>query len=307
MLDWDDLRFFLEIARHRSLAAAARKLNVTQSTVGRRLSSLEIRIGVRLLHRVADGFVLTLAGKAVLENVERIENEAHLVERTIAGHDSRTAAVVRVTASQLVTSHLITPSLAGLHQLDQTILIELVSLAPGAGVELNEADVALQLLPFQHQDLVVRKIGLLKFGLYGSTRYLERRGNPEDGCAGHQLIAMLDDRELSAQASWFGNYGRRADVVLRSDCYESQYWAAASGIGLAVLPRFRGDADKGLRLLEPAPQAEIWLGVSREKRQNARVRTVLDCISNGVKRKANTLYPIGADDATVSDSFESAR
>ncbi len=49
MLDWDDLRFFLAIARHRTLSAAAKHLHVTQSTVGRRLASLQARMGVRLL------------------------------------------------------------------------------------------------------------------------------------------------------------------------------------------------------------------------------------------------------------------
>ena len=52
MLDWDDLRFFLAIARLGNLSAAARELRVAQSTVGRRLASLESSLGVRLLNRL---------------------------------------------------------------------------------------------------------------------------------------------------------------------------------------------------------------------------------------------------------------
>jgi DNA-binding transcriptional LysR family regulator len=55
MLDWDDLRFYLAIARHGSLSAAAKDLRVAQSTVGRRLASLETCLGVRLLNRTRDG------------------------------------------------------------------------------------------------------------------------------------------------------------------------------------------------------------------------------------------------------------
>jgi DNA-binding transcriptional LysR family regulator len=65
VLDWDDLRFFLAIARHGSLTAAARELRVAQSTVGRRLASLEANLGVRLLHRTPEGYTLTLAGQDV--------------------------------------------------------------------------------------------------------------------------------------------------------------------------------------------------------------------------------------------------
>ena len=87
MLDWDDLRFFLAIARHGSLTAAARDLRVAQSTVGRRLSSLEASLGVRLLHRTPEGYTLTLAGQDVLNQAERVEVEVLGVERSVGGRD----------------------------------------------------------------------------------------------------------------------------------------------------------------------------------------------------------------------------
>ena len=62
MLDWDDLRFFLAIARRGSLTAAAKDLRVAQSTVGRRLATLESSLSARLLLRTPDGYRLTLAG-----------------------------------------------------------------------------------------------------------------------------------------------------------------------------------------------------------------------------------------------------
>ena len=62
MLDWDDLRFFLAVARRGSLSASAKDLHVAQSTVGRRLASLEATLGVRLLNRTPEGDVPTLAG-----------------------------------------------------------------------------------------------------------------------------------------------------------------------------------------------------------------------------------------------------
>ncbi len=65
MLDWDDLRFFLAVARHRTLALAAKHLHVTQSTVSRHIVSLQESMGVRLLQRTAAGYVLTLAGESI--------------------------------------------------------------------------------------------------------------------------------------------------------------------------------------------------------------------------------------------------
>jgi DNA-binding transcriptional LysR family regulator len=302
MLDWDDLRFFLTIARHRSLAAAAKLLHVTQSTVGRRLASLEAEMGARLLHRVPDGYAPTLAGQAILENVEHMENEALRVEQTLAGHDARLAGVVRVTGSQLMTSHLLAPSFAALHARDRSVMVELVPLLSGESLAQHEADVAVQLRPFEHPDLIVRKLGSIAFGLYAASAYLERCGLPdtEDGCAGHQLITLLDDREVSAQAGWLADQCRRGQVVLRSDSYETQHWATTSGGGLAVLPRFRADAQPELQLVPsriPVPQAEIWLGVHHDNRHIPRIRAVLDCIAHAVRNQAKTLDPFPREDA----------
>ncbi len=91
MLDWDDLRFFLSIARHKNLVAAAKELRVAQSTVGRRLASLESSLGVRLLNRTPEGYVATLAGERVLHEAERFETGSLALERDVGGRDTQLA------------------------------------------------------------------------------------------------------------------------------------------------------------------------------------------------------------------------
>ena len=97
MLDWNDLKFILALARHGSLSAAAEELHVAQSTMGGRLASLEASLGVRLLTRTPDGYVPTLAGISVREHEERLEAEALCLERCIGGRDTRMAGLVRVS------------------------------------------------------------------------------------------------------------------------------------------------------------------------------------------------------------------
>jgi DNA-binding transcriptional LysR family regulator len=296
MLDWDDLRFFLAIARHRTLAAAARHLHVTQSTVGRRLASLQAGMGVRLLQRMADGYVLTLAGESIRSHVERVEAEALSVEHAVAGHDVRLEGVVRVSSSQLVTSHLLAPCFAALHAHHPGILIEAYPSLIGEPLATHDADISVQLRRFEHHDVVARTIGTIAFGLYGCIAYLARHDEPdvESGCPGHQLISLLSDDEISAQSAWLAEHAGHAQVVLKADSYETQHWAATCGGGLALLPRFRADAEPALRqvrTLTPIPGAEIWLGVHRENRATPRVRTVLDCISDAIRSRAAILRP----------------
>jgi DNA-binding transcriptional LysR family regulator len=297
MLDWDDLRFFLAVARHRTLAAAARHLQVTQSTVSRRLASLQEKMGVRLVQRAADGYVLTLAGESIRTHVERVETETLSVERTVAGHDVRLEGLVRVTSSQLLTSHLLAPGFALLHAYHRGILIEALPDLPGEPLATQDAEIAVRLRRFEHHALVVRSIGAVAFGLYGAVSYLARHGEPDldSGCLGHQLIALLDDRNLSAQAAWLAEHAGRARVVLKADSYETQHWAASCGGGLALLPRFRADAEPTLHRIptpKPAPSADIWLAVHHENRLVPRVRTVLDCIAEAVRNRSAILDPV---------------
>lgn len=301
MLDWDDLRFFLAVARHRTLALAARHLHVTQSTVSRRLAALQESMKVRLLQRTADGYVLTLAGESIRLHVERIEAEASMAERAVAGQDVRLEGLVRVASSQLLTSHLLAPSFAALHDHHRNILIEALPNLPGEPLATQDADIAVRLRPFEHPEVVTRNIGAVAFGFYSCLAYLARHGEPDlsRGCEGHQLITMLDDSDLSAQAAWLRGHAGQARVVLKADSYETQHWAAYCGGGLALLPRFRADAEPALHRLRtpaPIPSAEIWLGVHRENRDVPRVRMVLDCIAGAVRSQALVLSPAEAPD-----------
>ena len=303
MLDWDDLRFFLSIARHRTLGGAAKDLHVTLSTVSRRLTSLQDRMGVRLVQRASDGYVLTLAGQSIRARVERVEAEALSIERTVAGQDVRLDGLVRVAGSQLLTSHLLAPAYTVLHARHSGILIEALPDLPGEPLATRDAEIAVRLRRFEHHDLVVRNIGALAFGLYGCVAYLARHGEPDlgNGCIGHQLITARREGDLSTQAAWLDEHAGRAQVVLSADSYETQYCAAACGGGLALLPRFRADAEPALRRVTTpvaVPKAEIWLGVHREDRGTPRVRTVLDCIVEAVRSRAavlNPMKPVGAE------------
>lgn len=296
MLDWDDLRFFLAVVRHRTLATAAKHLHVTQSTVSRRIASLQDGMGVRLLNRTAEGYVPTLAGESIRGHVERVEAEALSLERAVAGHDTRLQGLVRISSSQLLTSHLLVPSVAALHTLHRGIQIEALPEMPGNSLANRDVDIILRLRQFQDEELVVRKIGEISFALYGGLAYFARHGEPDlaIGCPGHQLITLLDDQDLSAQAAWLAEYAGRAQVTLRADSYETQYWAAYCGGGLALLPRFRADGEAALKQVEmssSAPSAEIWMGVHRENRQVPRVRIVLDLIAEAVRSRAAMLVP----------------
>jgi DNA-binding transcriptional LysR family regulator len=310
-MDWDDLRFFQELIRQKTLSGAARELRVTQSTVGRRLASLEASLGVRLVHRTREGYVPTYAGEAIREHIERVEAETQAVRRVVGGLDQRLEGVVRVTSPALLASHLLAPSTSALHAQHPEIMVELLCYASSPNLGAREVDIAVQLGRFEQPDLVARRIGTLAFGLYASLAYLRQRGEPDtrDGCSGHHLIALVEEDVIPAQADWLVETAGRARIMLRTDSRETQLWATLQGGGLALLPCFRADREAALRRLDtpaPAPAGEIWMAVHRDRRHMPRVRAVLDTIAEAARRGADDLSPEHSHKPTTPGRTEQA-
>jgi DNA-binding transcriptional LysR family regulator len=306
MLDWDDFRFFLAIARHGSLSAAAKDLHVAQSTVGRRLASLEANLGVRLLNRTPEGYVPTLAGHDVREQAERLEAEALSVERNVGGRDTRLAGLVRVTCAETVASHILAPCFAALHVQHPDIMIELIPDPRELSLSMREAEISVRLKRPDQHELVVRRMGSMAFGLYASPKYLEQYGELDfdGGCPGHHLITQLDDIEDARQTGWLADLAPRARVALQTTSHEAAVAAAVHSGGLACLARFRADREGGLTRLivpSPVPSAGIWLVVHRDNRRTPRVRAALTHITDCVQSFVGKLFPPDAEDRTTDD------
>jgi DNA-binding transcriptional LysR family regulator len=312
MLDWDDLRFFLAIVRHGNLSAAARELNVTQPTVGRRLASLESSLGVRLLSRTPDGYVLTLAGQDVRAKAERLETEAHALERTVGGRDTRLQGTVRVTCAETMAAHVLAPCFAALQRQHTDILVELIPDARELSLSMREAELSVRLTQSEQHDLVVRRIGSLAFGLYASREYIGRYGEPEleDGCRGHHVIGQFNDVENAPQFDWLSAATSHARLVFQTNSHEAAVSAALHGAGLACLARFRADHEDALVRLLPgkaAPSTGIWLVVHKDNRDTPRIRAVMTHIATSVGALRGRLFPDGTDDLVPHDGVTDGR
>ncbi len=299
MLDWDDLRYFLAIARLGSLSAAAKHLHVAQSTVGRRLASLEASLGVRLLNRTPDGYLPTIAGQDVRNQAERVEVEASALERSVGGLDTRLAGLVRVTCSETIASNLVAPCFGSLHVQHPDIMIELIPNPRELSLSMREADISVRMRQPDQRDLVVRRIGTVAYALYASPDYLERHGEPDytGGCPGHHLITQLDGIQDATQTEWLAELAPRARIALQTTSHAAALAAALHGGGLASLIRFRADQEEGLiRVKVPPPHSSIpksgiFLVVHKDNRKTPRIRVALDHITQWVRGLADRLEP----------------
>jgi DNA-binding transcriptional LysR family regulator len=293
-VDWDDLRFFLQVARHRTLSAAARELGVTQPTAGRRIAALERRLGAKLFTRRPDGFLLSSSGRRILEHAERMEQDALAAERRVSGRDEGVRGTVRITASEWFVTRVLSVLVAPLLTRHPELSLELVADARHLNLARREADLALRLRRFEHDDVVQRSLGKVGFALYASHDYLALHGAPSaGGGAGHTLITMTDATGDIAR-EWLQSTLPAARSAARSNGRDALLALATAGAGLACLARVVGDAVPALRRLPLAPAAPsptLWMGIHRDVRSTLRLRVVADHLAEQLRAWQPTLNP----------------
>ncbi len=287
--DWDDLRFFLAVARAGSLSAAAEALEVSQPTVGRRLRALERRLGAALVERTSDGYALTRAGAQIVALVEGIERDVDAVGRRVLGADQRIDGSVSLSATAGLARHWLVPRLHELATRHPGLELEVTVGLPMSDLMRREADVAIRFGDPGSAALVGRRLGRLGCGLYASRAYLQARGTPRTpkDLHGHDIVESTRGIETLVQARTLRRIARGARVALRCDNIDAQLAAVRAGFGIAPLMTYmRLGVPELVRVLPDRfdVQLDLWLVTHEDLRDAARVRTVLDFLWNAFQQ-----------------------
>jgi DNA-binding transcriptional LysR family regulator len=290
---WDDVRFFLALAREGSLSAAARMLDVGHVTVARRITLLEQHLGVKLVSRTPDGFAITPGGQAILRQSTVMEGAAMDLERVAAGRDSLTAGTVRLTAPEAIARRVVVPAIASLREHHPDLQIDLVTSVRSLDIARREADLAVRFARPSSLDLICRRLGEVGYSLYASRRYLSRRDTPirGKGLAGHDLITFTATPPATTPF-FMGESLDGARTAVRCDNPLIQMGAAVKGAGIAELACFLGDDSSDLIRIWPDEQPilrPVWLIVHQDLRRSARIRAVSAAIVEACRNEAAVL------------------
>jgi DNA-binding transcriptional LysR family regulator len=282
MFDWDDLRYFLAVARHGSTIAAAKALNLSQSTVHRRLAEFEKRIGRNVVIRHATGYRLTEAGMGLKPWAEQVEKSIGSLERYLVAADDTPTGSIRVTCSESIGCRLMqSPLLETFHSRHPGLRVELIMSDQFLNLANGEADVAIRAGIPNEETLVGRKLAEVPWALYCSRAYLARYGRVErvEDIAGHSVIEFDGDIRDHHAAKWLRSVAPTARVVARSNTVPGLLMTVKSGAGLAPLPVPLADQQGDLvSVLGPLPvlYSPIYLLTHPDLRHMPRVRTFFD-------------------------------
>ncbi|WP_338664652.1 LysR family transcriptional regulator [Pararoseomonas sp. SCSIO 73927] len=284
-MDWNDLRYFLAVARSSSLTQASADLRVSQSTVSRRIAELEASIGMTLFQRHQTGYFLTDEGRVVLRHAELVEDSVMALERGAAGLDKKPTGTVRLATSENLATDLIIPALPAFRDRYPGICLEIVTSTVAAELGRREADIALRVVRPTRGNLKVRRVGHMTYSVYGSRDYVEKHPVIEgEPLGGRHFIAWDDSHAYMPAAAWLSREHPGCKIALVTSSLPTQIAAVRAGLGLAVIPDFLAVEDDFVRLIPPDQMfsAEVWLVTHADLVASARVRAVSDFLADQV-------------------------
>jgi DNA-binding transcriptional LysR family regulator len=294
--DWNDLRFFLAVARTGTLTAAAKELRVDHTTIGRRVKVLEAALKAKLFDRRTTGYGLTRAGLELGKAAEAIDELAFSAQTQIERSNLSLSGTIRIGTTDGFGSYFLAPRIGEFGRLHGNLEVQLVAVPRISNLSKREADLAVALTRPKEGRLYTRKLTDYELGVYGSREYLD--GCPpirsRDDLVGHKFISYIEDLMYAKELNYVPRINPRIRPKLKISNPVGQLKATAAGSGLCVLPCFIAQSEGSLvRVLaeELAVCNSFWLVTHADQRDLARVRTAADYISSAVKSERQLFLP----------------
>jgi len=290
-MNWDDLRFFLELARLKRLNYVGRKLDVDHTTVARRIEQLEAALGCRLFESKVDGYALTEAGQRLFAHAETIENGIGLLREEALGQGVRISGTVRIGAPEGFGTAFLTPRLARLVDEHPDLNVELLTLPHFPSLAAREADIIVTLDPPQQGRYIASRLTDFTYGLFASKTYLKSHGPIRSATQlqDHTLIGYMDEMLPSPQLHYLDDIMPQHRLRIASSGMLAQLAAVRSGLGVGVLAHFLA-AGTGLVPLLPKQavwKRTFWLVTHADWYRLRRVRTIWDFMRAAVEGESD--------------------
>jgi len=285
--DWNHIRAFLATAEEGSLSAAARSLGLTQPTLSRQVAALETELGVMLFERVGRALVLTQAGQQLLDQGRQMGKAATALTLSASGQANAIEGTVRITASDILSAHVLPPVLHHLRRIAPNLKVDIVATNDIRDLMKREADIAIRHVRPDQPDLIARLVHEGNAHFYAASSYLDRRGRPQAPAdlPGHDFVGFGDNAEMIAYAQ-----GLNLEITPEQFHIGSRNGLVAwelvrSGFGIA--PMYTKVAEQTAGIERVLPWVDIlrfpfWLTTHREVHTSRKIRLVFDHLAEAL-------------------------
>ncbi|MCB9619738.1 MAG: LysR family transcriptional regulator [Sandaracinus sp.] len=223
---WDDLRYLEALSRLGDVGAAARELEVSVSTIYRRIAALEESTGARCLARTAGATELTDAGRAFADAGRRMREALHRTVGDVRRREESLAGTVSLTTVEGMAPLLAEP-LRALRRRHPELRVDLLLSDRGPSVRRREVDVAISIVKRPPPECWGRRLFRFDYAVFGTA---------EAFAAEPPSWVVLGAANASTpEAKW---EARLATPVAVSTTNRGAFLSLVrQGVGLGLLPR----------------------------------------------------------------------
>lgn len=286
-MDWDDIRFFLGVARAEQFSGAAARLGVDTATVARRINALEKSLSARLFDRRHTGCALTEAGERFLQTAEELEANILLAQADLSCSDVPVTGTVRVAAPDGFGTLFLCPRIRSLKAQHPSLTIQLVPITRTFSLSRREADLAVTIEQPTEGRLVSRKLVDYSLHFYASSDYLREHGAPLaiSDLSRHCLVTYVPDLIFADQLLFMPEIYEPSYSRLECSTAVGQLEAVRCGAGIGILHDYAAHRDRQLQLVLPAVRFDrsYWLITHANFQRDPRVRATIDFILGEVQ------------------------
>ncbi|OCX63179.1 LysR family transcriptional regulator [Thioclava sp. SK-1] len=292
--DWNDLKFFLALHRHKRMTTAGHALGIDQTTVARRVKSLEKAIGAQLFTQKQGGYTATIAGERILPMALEVERNTTRARETVGGEAGRLSGVVRVGAPDGLAVHFVAPVLARFQEEHPDVTVELLVRSRTFRLSQQEAHLTFSLnLPTSGR-LLARRMTEYHLALYASRGYLKAHGTPMQlsDLSAHKLVGYVDELLPTDALRYTDELGIRGGMDYGSNSILAQREAVREGAGIGVLPAYviHDDPDfVPVLSTKHLLKRTLWILSHQSTEDLARVRLISEYIQHAT-RTARTRF-----------------
>jgi len=288
-VNWNDLKFYLTVARVNNITEASKKLQVSPSTVARRISELEKELSISLFNKRPNGYFQSEFGTKIFAMTEDIESRIYSIERKLENHDSSRSHVVKIDVPELLGPLVIIPQLKSLQQEEPNIRFEFTNSVINSKLSTRSNDIVVRFGRPDSGSYKLKTIGIVSRGLYCSEEYVSDHGTPETPAdlANHFLIGWDKEMEHLPIAKWFSDIVMGNKIWMKTSSLNSQLEAVVAGLGISALPKFVATKYNLTRVLPNIPplNTEIFLMKNTETASDESVSILAAYVENCIRHQ----------------------
>jgi DNA-binding transcriptional LysR family regulator len=284
---WELFRTFLEVARDGSLSGAARKLALTQPTVGRHIDALEAALGLSLFSRSPQGLAATPAALELVGHAEAMAAASAALRRTASSGALTDRGTVRVAASEIMGCEVLPTILASFRESHPGIVLELAVSNRNEDLLRRDADIAVRMVRPRQKSLLARRIGKTVIGFYAHRDYLSQYGVPKTlaDLDKHTLIGFDRDDQSLRSLGPLPRKVTRDNFGFRCDSDLAQFAALRAGMGIGgcqhnIAKRYKALVPVLARAIRF--DLEVWIAMHEDMKSTGRVRMLFDHLAAGL-------------------------